>query len=132
MVVREKVTLAVLMALVVCGVWFGRIVWSRGLETDLGGEMLMVLLAFIAVTAISAALLALIGRKGRQVDERDGRVALRAQSLRGFLYLALAFGVLGLAIGQGQHAFANGMLLAILLIEVVSGLVMFALYRRNA
>jgi hypothetical protein len=132
MVVREKVTLAVLIALMISAGWFGRIVWSRGLEADLGGDMLVVLLAFIAVTAVCAALLALIGRKSRQVDERDGRVALRAQGLRGFLYLALSFGVLGLAIGQGQHALANGMLLAILLIEVVSGLVMFALYRLNA
>jgi hypothetical protein len=129
MVVREKVTLAVLIALVLSGLWFGRMVWSRGLEADLAGEMLMVLLAFIAVTAICAGLLALIGGRGRQVDERDGKVALRAQGLRGFLYLALSFGVLGLAVGTGQHALANGVLLAVLLIEAVSGLVMLALYR---
>ncbi|MCQ8183864.1 hypothetical protein [Parvularcula maris] len=132
MVAREKVALAVLVALLVSGVWFARLVASRGLGADLAPQMLTMLLVFIVVTAVCAALIALLGPKARQVDERDGRVALTAQSLRGFLYLALSFAVLGIAIGRGEHALANAMLLAVLSIEVVSGLVMLALYRRNA
>ncbi|GGY46935.1 hypothetical protein [Parvularcula lutaonensis] len=132
MVVREKVTLAVLAVLVATGAWFAQEVRARGLAAETGWQMLAVTLAIIVASAVLAGGIVALGPKARQVDERDNRIALMSQSFRGFLYLGLSFGVLGLAVGNGNYALANGIFLAILGIEIVSGLVMLVLYRTSA
>ncbi|NNU15809.1 hypothetical protein HK107_05680 [Parvularcula sp. ZS-1/3] len=133
MVMREKVTAGVLAVLVVLAVWFGFEIMARGIEASTGWQMLVAVLVFVMLSGGIAAVIALSGRsKTQQVDERDNRIALQAQSLRGFLYLALSFLVLGLAIGNGDFGLANRLFLAILGIEIVSGLGMLILYRISA
>lgn len=132
MVVRERVTAVVVIALIGVALWFGSTVRTEGLGAETGWQMLAATLAVIVVSGALAGAVVAAGPKARQVDERDNRIALRSQSLRGFLYLALGFGVLGLAIGNGDYRLANGMFLAILGIEIVSGLAMLVFYRASA
>ena len=130
MVMRERMTLAVVLVLIAVGGWFTAVVMERGLGAPLGPEFLTAVIACAVLTAVAGGIAGAVGRdKGRQVDERDTRLTLKAQVLRGYLYLILGFGVLGIALAEGQHALANGMFLAIVGIEVLSGLVMLALYR---
>lgn len=133
MVMRERVAAAVVLVLMGVGGWFAFRVLGDGLSAGSGREMLVAAAAIVVLTAVAAGVAALTGRgAGRQVDERDNRIALRSQVVRGFFYLVLAFGLLGLAVGDGDIARANAIFLAILGIEIVSGLVMLALYRVSA
>jgi hypothetical protein len=131
MTMRERVTWAVVLVLAVVGAWYGRELWLRG-----GVEAAPVALIGVAAAAITiltillASLAALLG--DRTVDERDRVTTYKAQMIRGFFYLALAWAVFGLLLGQGQHGFALGLFAAFIAIEFLSGLVMLALYRRSA
>lgn len=130
MVMRERVTLAVVVVLIAVGAWYAQTVFERGLAESAGGAMLKAVFAIAVLTSIFAGIAAAIGgRKGSEIDERDTRITLRSQVVRGFFYLCLGFGLLGLAVSDGNFALANGIFLAILAIEVTSGLVMLALYR---
>jgi len=130
---RERITGAVVLVLAAVGGWFAwQLSSSGGLTQPAGGSIFLAVFAITVLTAIGAALAALVGRGRTRVDERDHRIALRAQFVRGFLYLALAFALLGLAMMSGNALLANVIFLAILGIEIVSGLVMLALYRMSA
>lgn len=131
MVQRERVTVAVLAVLVAVGGWFASVVRQDGLGANHSAAIIG---AVVAIAVLSAALAALAAATGgsRRVDERDHRVAMMSQTIRGFFYLGLSFGVLGLLWSAGQYALVNGIFLAILAIEIVSGIIMLALYRVSA
>ncbi|MEM9839925.1 MAG: hypothetical protein AAF830_12340 [Pseudomonadota bacterium] len=133
MVQRERVTLAVVAVLIAVGAWFAQKVLGQGLAESTGGAMLTAVIAITVLTSIFAGIAAAVGAgKGKEIDERDTRLTLRSQVVRGFFYLCLAFGVLGLSVAAGDFAMANGIFLAILAIEIVSGVIMLALYRFSA
>ena len=132
MVARERVTMAVVVVLAAVGGWFATVVAGEGLSADTGGTLLTAVIAITVLTSILAGIAAATSSHAGRVDERDHRIAARSQMVRGFFYLALCFGVLGLLLGEGQWAFVNGIFLAILAIETISGLIMLALYRLNA
>ncbi len=131
---RERVTAVVTMILMAVGAWFGLQLMEAGsMAAPANGAILTAVIAITMLTIVFAGIAAAIGgNKGAQIDERDRRLTLNSQVFRGFLYLALSFAVLGLAVGDGNYALVNGMFLAILGIETVSGLVMLALYRMSA
>ncbi|MEM1379875.1 MAG: hypothetical protein AAGH41_04535 [Pseudomonadota bacterium] len=133
MVQRERVTLAVMVVLIAVGAWFANTVFDRGLAESTGGAMLKATIAIAILTTVLAGFAAALGAgKGKEIDERDSRIALRSQVVRGFFYLCLTFGVLGLAVSDGNFVLANGLFLAVLAIEITSGAVMLALYRVSA
>ena len=126
---QERVTGAVVVVLALVGAWFAWTLWSGGsLDEPRLGAMIgaVVLLALLSSIAAGAAALAGSGR----VDERDRKVAVRSQAVRGYFYLVVTYGALAYAVMQGSGVLANGLFLAILAVELVSGLVMLALYRR--
>ena len=131
MTMRERMTGGVVLVLAVVGAWYLWEVRARGgLAGTPGTSLFVAALAITVLTTLVAALVTLTG--SRTVDERDRQVTLRAQVVRGYLYLGLGFGVLGIAYARGDGALAAGMFLAILGIEIASGLVMLGLYRRAA
>lgn len=132
MVVRERVTIAVVLVLIAVGAWFGQGIWQNGLESSGGREMVIAAVAITVLTSVFAGVAALAGGGSQRVDERDRDVTFKSQVFRGFLYLSVCFGVLGIAAGQGDFRTANALFLAILGIEIVSGLVMLVLYRFSA
>lgn len=132
MVVREKVTMGVLAVLLGALGWFALTISRQGLGTDAVWQMGVITIGVVVFSAIVAAVLIAGSARHRQVDERDGKVAMRSQGIRGFLYLGLSFLVLGVSVGEGNYAIANAMFLAILGIEIVSGLIMLVLYRASA
>ena len=132
MVMRERVTLAVLAVLGTAAVFYGRLILEQGLGAETGRQMAVTAIAIIVGTIVLATWAAATGAKTNRVDERDNRVALKSQVFRGFLYLSLSFGMLGIAVGEGNYSLANALFLAILAIEIVSGVVMLALYRFSA
>ena len=132
MVVRERVTVAVVLVLMIIGGWYVTMVLSRGLGTNTLGEMALAAVGIMVLTSIFAGVAALSGgRKGQQIDERDHRVTFRSQMIRGFFYLALSFGLLGKAIADGNYTMANTIFLVIIGIEIISGMIMLMLYRLN-
>ena len=132
MVIRERVTIAVLLVLIGVGGWFAQGIWQGGLESSGGQELLIASVAIAVLTSIFAGAAALMGGGSQRVDERDRDVMFKSQVFRGFLYLSVCFGLLGLAVGAGDYRTANALFLAVLAIEIVSGLVMLALYRISA
>jgi len=132
MVMRERVTIVVVLVLLAVGGWFASSVRRTGLEAETGSLLLHAAIAISVLTAIFAGIAAATtGNKGR-VDERDHRIAARSQMIRGAFYLCLSFGVLGILIGNGHWSLVNAMFLSILAIEIISGVIMLTLYRFSA
>jgi len=132
MVIRERVTIAVILVLTGVGAWFAQGIWQGGLESSGGQKLLVASVAIAVLTSIFAGAAALMGGGSQRVDERDRDVMFKSQVFRGFLYLSVCLGMLGLAAGAGDYRTANALFLAVLAIEIVSGLVMLALYRISA
>ena len=131
MTMQERVTAAVVVVLMLVGGWFGWTLWSAGGLWTARVDLMIAAVFFIAVlSAVLAAAAALMGEQ--RVDERDRKITFQAQGLRGYLYLVLAYAALVGAIVQGAGLLANALFAAILAIELLSGLVMLALYRRAA
>lgn len=133
MVMRERVTVAVVFVLIGFAIWFGSVVASRGLGAETGGELIIAVVGITLLTSIGAALAAgLGGARAARVDERDRRVALQSQTIRGFFYLLITFGLAALAFRDGNFVLVNTLFLAILCVEIISGVIMLVLYRNTA
>ena len=133
MTMRERMTGAVLLAL--CGVagWFcWQLFEGDGLTRTPPGDIFLAVGGIVVLTSLFAGLAAATAGEGRRVDERDHQVAGWAQAIRGYFYLIITFGVLAYALLADERLMANLLFLAILGSEIVSGLVMLALYRRAA
>ena len=127
---REKTTIGVVLVLLAVGGWFvWHLVEAGGIGASQGGAMLVAVVAITVLTAIAAGAVALISGE-QKPDERDHQIALKSQMVRGYLYLALAFGLFGVTLGRVDPAVSNAMFLAILFVEIVSGLLMLILYRQ--
>lgn len=131
MVMRERTALGAVLVLGLVGGWFASVIWQEGLATDAGMRIFIAGIA-IVVLMVPVAIVMVLGGRGRKVDERDHRIALMSQTFRGYLYLILSFGLFGLAMASGDNALMNAIFLAVLGIEIISGLVMMALYRFSA
>lgn len=133
MTMRERLTAAVLPVLIGAAAWFAwRLRAAGGLDASAGTDIAIAAVAIGLLTALLGGVVAATAGKRRRVDERDHRIALRAQVFRGSLYLSLSFGLLGLALASENYALMNGLFLAILGIEIVSGAAMLVLYRLPA
>ena len=128
---QERVTAVVTVILALVGGWFAmKLQAAASLERPLIQAMIGAVLLIAILAAVGSGLAVLFG--GDRVDERDRLVAVRAQAIRGYLYLVLAYGVLAYAVFKGLGPLANGLFATVLTIEFVSGLVMLFLYRRAA
>ena len=124
---QERVTGAVMIALAFTGVWFAMQVQEGGLAAPALGAILGAVILLAIGSSVLAGLAAALG--GR-TDERDRRVAVNAQAVRGYFYLVAVFGVLAYALWSGLNELANALFLTMIGIELVAGAVMLMLYRR--
>ena len=124
---QERVTGAVMVALALTGVWFAMQVQDGGLTAPHVGAMIGAVVLLAVASSVLAGVAAALG--GR-TDERDRRVAVNAQAVRGYFYLIATFGVLAYALWAGLNELASGLFLAVIGIELAAGAVMLALYRR--
>ena len=133
MTMRERMTGAVVLALFGVGAWFTwQLISAGGPVASPSGTILLAVGGIIVLTSLFAGLAAATAGPGQRVDERDEGIAVWSQAVRGYFYLVIAFAVLGFAMLTGQRTLANLTFIAILASEIVSGLVMLALYRRAA
>ena len=124
---QERMTGGVMVALALTGLWFAMQIQDDGLAAPHLGAMIGAVVLLAIVSSVLAGLAAALG--GR-TDERDRRVAVNAQAVRGYFYLIATFGVLAYAVWEGLHGLANGLFLTVIGIELIAGAVMLALYRR--
>lgn len=127
---QERMTAAVTLVLIVVGAWFvAELRSAPSLAQPLIGAMIGAVVLTALLAGVAAGAVALLG--GR-TDERDRRIAVGAQAVRGYFYLILVYAGLGYAIFAGLGPLANGLFAAILTTEILSGLLMLVLYRRAA
>jgi hypothetical protein len=131
MTYNEQITVFVVLVLMAAlAAFLGAVESAGGFSAPLTPKIGWTVLSITVLSAFDAAAIRLRQKRGAVADERDGKVAFLAQTLRGYLYLGVLFLGFGYAIFAGHNLLANGLFVAILAIEIISGLALLVLYRR--
>jgi hypothetical protein len=139
MTFQEKSTLTVTGLLVAIFGWYfalvlGPIADSPAREFAYTGLMIgLVILLVIAVTVSHIVLAIVFHRQANAWDERDRFIALRSERIAGYvLAIGVFTGILLAMVQADRFWIAQTLIAALVLAEVVDGVIKLALYRRSA